>query len=451
MKLRVIETNVTNFIFMSTLQFFLCFFPAVLFFAYFLILPEHDIKCTIIGIKEHNDPIFSKFTGKGRVIPIDNAQYVSKTSNIVYFNTKYKIDVDCPLSEYLGSKVRLPFQTAYREIREFYHFTDVYFSSNGEMGTKNGDYIQTDRFWGNRPSPIRDTVACYENVVFPLIKWNGNFGHWIHDALAGLIWIPQWVWDLNPVIVAKHNPVVVNYTLKSIGVDIDKVQVVHFDDKFVFARNGYISAGYELTHGLGVETFPVMREKFAKYYKLESIKPADYICINKKPNEYRYVKNLDEIFTRLKAETNLDWKMLENDFSDMFKVAKTFAAAKILVAPVGSIIFNALYMKPKTGVMMIEGNLADYPCFKLCYLLNMWCIGYNNGNIGHESYGGGNADVSKAIKYTKMVIYAVDNGRWPDNNHLVKALDIERIKKAMGDDMHAWINSNYCKTTSYWS
>ena len=119
------------------------------------------------------------------------------------------------------------------------------------------------------------------------------------------------------------------------------------------------------------------------------------------------------------------------------QTAKTVATFKVWIAPSGSMLMNMIYMNfnKTTGLCMICSECVDYPNCGLAITLDIWTISFTN-NFRHHSKGGGLCDVSYGITCVRRLLYAIKNGKWPEESKddMFEAFDLNETKSIMNNN-----------------
>ena len=325
-----------------------------------------------------------------------------------------------------------PISSIYCEKLNLYYLKNAYVRHPLDIVLSNGDYfmlyVQQTRW--DFMKPTKQYVYAsrgYRCVLFaPSIFWYG-YGHWFSDVLAGLILLPQWVWDMNPVfpIVADYD--LVKFTLTLIGHgDVDIV----YSLGYVYAENLFLISGYEEWHAFGMHSYYVLKQKFHDYLKLNEIKPVNYYFRNKKPGRRHFI-NLEDIMNLTRQKTGLDWKMFSMSFRQRVEFAKELATIKIIVMPAGSICFNTIYMHDGTGLVTLLADSIDFPQFMFCHCVHVWNIAILHEHMGHsDENGSGYGNAERIVENIKRMIYTVEHQHYPPDHNLFYASNITEAKNA---------------------
>lgn len=75
--------------------------------------------------------------------------------------------------------------------------------------------------------------------------------------------------------------------------------------------------------------------------------------------------------------------MNPDDFAD---TVKRWTRIKCLVAPGGSFLFNAIVMQPRTGILVMLGDMRDLPNVNLCSSLNISVVQVTHRYMGHDNF-----------------------------------------------------------------
>ena len=243
--------------------------------------------------------------------------------------------------------------------------------------------------------------------MIPFINFH-SFGHWINDGLTAIVSLPQWVWDLDPVLVSKVERGMILEHMKAVG--LGHIQVI-FPGNYVYGEHVFLCKGGECYNSFGLHSYPEIRKRFQQYYELDKVKPVNYFFVNKEKG-IRHFPNYPEIIEAARLATNINWVEKSINYRDRRETAITYASCKILVIPCGSLTFNAIFLHNRTGIVSLMGDNVDYPQLKLTTPLNIWVIGIIHKNISHRG-GHGNGDLERIVINLKRMIYTIENQRFP--------------------------------------
>ena len=112
----------------------------------------------------------------------------------------------------------------------------------------------------------------------------------------------------------------------------------------------------------------------------------------------------------------------------MVEFYKRIAAMRIFICPCGSIADNAILLHEGQGFITLNANTIDTPNLKQARDTHVWHISLIHQNMEH--YGrSGNANEARLSVCIDIVLYAVENQRWPSNHKLLEPFNYEIIKE----------------------
>ena len=186
--------------------------------------------------------------------------------------------------------------------------------------------------------------------------------------------------------------------------------------------------------GFTHQSYSGLRDKFMAYYNTTNLIPTKYRCINKEPKRRRHVTNMKELIETLNQETNINWDLIPNDYSNTSRVAIIFATTKLIVIPCGSITFNMFYMHPYTGMMIILPNRCDYSNFLISYMLGISAIGQIHPHIPFVGGTGGPVNISEVVRNVFRLIIAIETREFPRMPHYCKVFNMSKIKTLLDEN-----------------
>ena len=358
--------------------------------------------------------------GQAKVIPFDDPSFYS---GILTLKFHPKFDESRIALYYVGKKNEISksiFLSSFFE--ETFHYVvlhNAYVSGCTFYGLNSKTLIDffpkySWRHLGRDTQNVNmNTTVGYQTVVCPINAWPGSYGHWITDTIATLIYLPKQVWLLNPVLISNGPHPACEEQLQIFG--LHNLTVIYPQNNFIFCENLYLLKAHEAVNGLGCQAVPLLRDKFADYYQLNSIKADKYGFMNK---EYgpRHFTNLDEIAQNLTKEFGFPFEKLVINRPTLSSFYKILASLKILLSPNGSIIYNIIFMKKGTGIITLNTNYFDGPNVKLTYELEIWYVGI----LHHEmDQAPGPTNYSIVRHAFQVLLYAVEHKRWPATNLMV--------------------------------
>ena len=339
------------------------------------------------------------------------------------------------------SVVYTPYTSCYREKVEYYYITNSYFRPNKlrrwDIYLENGDYLNLVRnpLYGE-PKPSKETLTskyAFRFVATIPFFWPVNWGHCVIDGITGVVNMPEWIWELNPVFVVGANGDLMREFFKAFS--LEHIQVIESVD-LIYGEHIFLCKESYPWNGFGIKSIGLVKKKFFEYYHLERIQPQNYYFLNKEPGK-RHFDNLPELISKSCEVTGLDWKEIDMpNFNDRDATVKLFASIKILVCPAGSLAFNSIYMHDETGMLSLMANELDLPQFKVLYGANVWCIAIIHSSMAHLG-GSGNANIDECVECLTKLVYTVKNRHYPPN-HLYKGLNFEYAKKLYFENGDKW-------------
>ena len=321
----------------------------------------------------------------------------------------------------------------------FYEGIDVLYINNGYVGdiqivgTKEY-YIDMYNFtgWYNPYDIQRDnnfkTTKGFRYVLAPISRWIDYFGHWIDDTVCPMLFIEDWIWDLNPVLcIARNNKELVREYLNIIG--HGNIEVVNYYKEMIYAEHLFVVKAFGHENPCGHISLPLLREKASNYYGTKGIKPEIYAYANKQ-NTNRKITNLQTLIDEISKQYSIEFKLIKVNFPNREQFAKTMASVKLLVCPSGSLAFNILFMSEGTGFLTLNSMMIDGPNIKIASDLSIWHVEIINPKMGHYR-SPGPTNITRSLIGFKVIKSAVENGKWPENN-LFSPYNGEYMRKQMG-------------------
>ena len=334
-----------------------------------------------------------------------------------------------------------------REKVEFYHIKNAFVSGWFEIVLSNGSNLFLNRnpcrSWPQYKAQTIVAKQAYKYGVFTPIYWPNVFGHWVNDGLSGLVLIPQWVWNLNPVLVHYSDINLIRDHLDAVG--LGHIQCVSAKGA-TFVENLFFCKADEAWNGLGITSYPIIQKKFSEYYQLDKIKPTQYVFMNKNPGTARHFYNFQEIINATRIATGINWIEVNVDVSNRVETAHTFASFLICVMSSGSLGFNVLYMHEKTGVVPLMAFSLDYPHLHITSCCNIWCICVMHPEMPHKpasNPSNGNGNVTAIVQAAVDMVYTIKHDGFPPNLfNLFNCYDIDYIQKVYFTYGDYWVTAN---------
>ena len=388
------------------------------------------LKLTIFDIPEKQKEIvnYIKFNlKKAKYLPVQKAKFIYHQP----FYFEYNLDEDMNPLAYVGNNFSCDIMTVFADTF-FSEGVDIYMLKNGYignyliLGTSKNELID---MFGVKKISKHENVFIYKKikkqnftnkigyryVLAPVFRYGHIFAHWITDVICPLQYVPQWIWDLNPVICLQQaNIEIAKEYLDIIGHKNIKINILE-KGEVVYGEYLFIVKGLGVVHPCGKFGLPSLKNKIQKYYKLDSIKPQNYGYMNKTETR-RSFTNLDELIYIIEKEYKITFKFLKINYPNRSLFAREVASLKILICPCGSIAYNIIFMKNSTGLLTLNANVLDGPNLKAALELNLWHIQVIHDYLTHFAKKPGECNITRCIMSFKTLFKAVHNKKWPSNN-----------------------------------
>jgi hypothetical protein len=343
---------------------------------------------------------------------------------ITYFNGTYK---NMPKFNINGSLDGLNFyqSSLIREYLVMVHLEDVYLSSNGGIVSNNKRVHIFKQF--TPKVGIWPVLESYENVVFPWAASGSVPGHWLNDALCGLIQVPKEIINKSHIIHQFNHDIVLQQ-LNILGWDTSKV--ITAKDSWIYAKNAYIVYSLEHLNSLNIAGLPVISRMFRERLGLTSIKPFKY-CMTNRPKGPRCIKNYRALLrAAVKTFPDVTWESFVTNEVNISNTARMYAECKFLVCPCGSNCINTIWMGPGSGICVLMANFVDYPNLAWAMILDIYAVGVSNPTWSHFKTGG-KANIPFTMKTIDYLMKAVDAQQWPESDNYIDAFELTRTEIRM--------------------
>ena len=257
------------------------------------------------------------------------------------------------------------------------------------------------------------TIDGYRYVIAPIARWLPTFGHWITDCICPLLFLEDWIWNLNPVICLDNvGEELFREYMKIMG--HDNVTLVNRHNGYIYGETMFVVKGYAPEIPCGVKSLPILVERISKYYGLESIKPEYYGYMNK-DNSNRRILNFKEIISKLEEENHIEIKELYVNRPDRITFARTIASLKLLICPGGSIAYNAIFTKQNTGFITLDSECLEGPVLQIACHLKVWHIEIMHPGVPHFNHPF-HGNIGRTLYSFRVLNYAIEHQHWPQNN-----------------------------------
>ena len=287
-----------------------------------------------------------------------------------------------------------------------------------------------------QPNELKKKVcnsnSGYKYVLAPLVRWLPIFGHWVTDTVCPLLYVEDWIWDLKPVLALPM--VYHDYAREYLNIlGHSDIKIVNREREFIYGEVMFVVKGFAHEISTGFHSFPILRDKMVQYYGLQDIKPEIYVYMNK-PNLNRRFTNLKELISKIEEENNVKFTELRPNYPDRTTFARHLANAKLLICPGGSIAVNVVFMKENTGFLTLDSMNMEGPNLQYACNLNLWHVEVIHPKMEHFSRPGP-ANITRGAYAFKVLNYAVNNQKWPQNN-LFSPYKLELFKELLKDGIN---------------
>ena len=289
------------------------------------------------------------------------------------------------------------------------------------------DYIHKYRF----PSPVG-----YRYVIVSWSRYENVFGHLISDVVAPLLYVPQYIWDLKPVLFVQSVPIpLIQEYMCVIG--HGDIKIISPPYEAIYAENLYIVQGATTINPCGFHAIPMLRQKIVSYYNLSAIVPTNYAFMNK-DRRHRRIRNILKIMEALQNHTNIRFLHLRVNKPDRLSFAREMASLRIFIVSCGSQAYNMIFMKEKTGCITMNAKQYDCPNAKIATDLNIWNIQIIHPYMDH--YGrSGLGNITRFIYSFDVMRYAVEHQQWPANHNLFAPINLTVVRQNVGDPYNYYL------------
>lgn len=333
--------------------------------------------------------------------------------------------------------VPIPVENIFRAKGKYFEFDNCY--ANNNMIINDNCALLYD--WNEKNPTIRMHVEGIVRVAICVRKHWDTYGHAIHDLLAMLVLYPEVVLAQKPTIFHNWDAKLLSEHLSALGMgDFPIAPDTH---TYFFVKKMYYIHPKEHAHemvGLGLYR---MHQLYREHMNLTSIEPTKYRLINRRPTERRYFTNFPELIQELtRTFPKYVWEemFLQNT---LVENAKLFSECKFLIGSGGSLLYNCMFMRNETGVVIFFGDLIDSPNLILFGLLNIYCGGITHVDVSHHD-GQGPCNIKQAIDLSGKILYAIEHKEYPYMKGYFPAFNLTRIwkerMKESYDNFAGWAN-----------
>lgn len=294
------------------------------------------------------------------------------------------------------------------------HFNNAYLGIQSSVHNHHIQFYHKQTF-ENKTIKI---IGNYNvGVVFVQHFW--QWGHMIHDFLTSIMYLPQNVLNNEFVLVEVHNgrndP---QKWLYFLGL---KAKLIRFtENQKIFVKRLYFVTGGSEAHSVTVGGIPRLRKFIKQKFILDQIKPTKY-CLFNRDTVWRHIENFDEIYKILVKEIILEnnekWIQMTPNFDNLSDVLKIWSEIKVLIAPSGSMIYNSIFMREKTGLLLFMGHF-DEPNIQLCLASNIYMIAMTYNKEVNLKWNFA-PNPQEVVVFAKNIINIVNTGKWMWTNNTI--------------------------------
>ena len=398
------------------------------FFCIFLIETAILFQLFIINL---NIIIFPKTEING-TITISNCSIISIEEHIHWINFTTSYHQIMPVKA--NGFVELYSSSIARELCRFIHIKDMYCCPNKGFAYGDKQVI----IYGKFSLPKIDSIEYYENIVYLYSEWGNIFGHFVHDSLSQLIYIPKNIIEKSMIMITFN----INSAMQFFELfNISKTQVLYDKNKWYFTKNLYMCYSIEPHNGFNMYSFPKIVKFLRKKLNVSKIQATRYIFMNRKKWEIRYILNFNDFYICAKNQyPTLKWEIENLNYSSLQNIANIFASIKLLVTPAGSHTIYMIFMNRNytAGICLIQSEWIDLPNYITGYNNEIWINGFCN-NWRHFDYTPHNCSISIGMRTLNNLYNAVIHQKWDNESeiNMTKAFDFDAISTSTKSNIYA--------------
>ncbi|EAX92950.1 hypothetical protein TVAG_489890 [Trichomonas vaginalis G3] len=294
-----------------------------------------------------------------------------------------------------------------------------------------------DEFYTDKLRLTHNTVGNCLYAVFYIQEYP-MFGHLIHDFLASMMFVPEYVNKSGFTVIApRSGKEIADIWCKYLGINANIVSLA--ENEQIQAAKLFLISGRKAAHSVTVGGIKRLRKYIEERLNLSNIIPTKYVLGNRPKSAYRSILHIDKLYESLK-KINENFVLHENEFDNLEENAKFWSDIRIYVGPCGSNIYNSVFMRENTGLCLLFSHM-DLPNVHLCITSNFYMIGLVQQCFRKDNFE--KYDIQLFLRYVKSVIYCVDNKRWPSDIDIDSPL-VSRFKYEYNDplpDIKAFVGS----------
>ncbi|EAX99696.1 hypothetical protein TVAG_468660 [Trichomonas vaginalis G3] len=262
-----------------------------------------------------------------------------------------------------------------------------------------------------------EVVAYYEDVISVGSKWVIMYGHWICDALAPLLFLPQEIMNKS-IFLLPVNSSIYREALEVFGFSSDRILFLEHN-QWVFAHHFHTVYNPETVQGCIHIGLKKLSNMMRKRFNTTNIVPTRYGFYNR-PMGNRHFFNFFEFLEIAKFRfPEIRIFVLETLYPTFRESVIAYASCLMYFGPTGSNFANLVWMNPHTVCIVGFGNMHDDPVIANALIKNIWIVSFQVPGMYHHGSFTGTIDFPLAIKAINKGLFVLKNQRWPENNEII--------------------------------
>ena len=250
----------------------------------------------------------------------------------------------------------------------------------------------------------RDGQICahfHEVILTGHYHSRSNFGHCITDLIAPILLLPKDVRERSYVI-GSHLRSFPNEFLKIIGFKDE--QIIYFNEtSWFYADRLHAFSKWRPIANINGEINVVLNKLLMEKLNLDHIVPTKYTVNNRKGK--RGIKNINELFTAIQQSfPDKQWNIFNTFEGNISTYAYKYTEIKFLVAPVGSNVYNLVFMKPYTTLCIGSSEIYDFYSIFLALSSHHYYYMFSVPGLKHRSLEEWDWNIEIALNAIKQAL-----------------------------------------------
>ena len=184
-----------------------------------------------------------------------------------------------------------------------------------------------------------------------------NFGHCLTDLIAPILLLPKDVRERSYVI-GSPNISFPNELLRIIGFKDEQIIQLN-ETSWFYADKLHAFSQWRPLANINGDMNVILNKVLIEKLNLSHITPTKYTINNRKGK--RGIKNIDELLAAIQQRfPEKQWNVFYTYGGNISSYAYQYTEVKFLIAPVGSNVFNMVFMKPYTILCIGSSERFDY-------------------------------------------------------------------------------------------